>query len=85
MKSEQTTLYKVKKLHRYRVVSVPEIAQLNGIGIRVGLNIYIQNHFFLGGPVLLRVDDAYTVALGKGIANQIFVEELHDDISEAKK
>jgi len=82
MNKEKTTLYKVKKGSKYTVVSVPEITLLNSIGIRAGLHIRVQSHYFFGGPVLLRVEETYTVALGKQIANQIFVEEMFDELNK---
>ena len=79
-KTEQTgvvNLYKAKKQGSFQVVSVPEIVLLENLGLRTGIQITLQNRYTLGGPVLLRVEGAYSIALGKDIAQQIIVQEIN--------
>ena len=71
-----TNLYESKKMCDYEVASVPEIGLLQNLGLRVGTTITVQNRYILGGPVLLRVNGAYSVAVGKDIAIQIAVKEV---------
>ena len=68
-------LYEAKKSSSFQVVSVPQIQLLENMGLRNGTQITIQNRYALGGPVLLRVEGAYDLALGKDIAQQIAVRE----------
>jgi Fe2+ transport system protein FeoA len=66
-------LYSANRLSDLLVVSVPANGLLENIGLRTGARVSVQNRYALGGPVLLRVEDAYSVALGKDIAVQIGV------------
>ena len=77
MKNEMAaSLYEAKKTGAYQVVSVPGIGLLANLGLRAGTKITLQNRYALGGPVLLRVEGAYSIALGKDIAKQIGVQEV---------
>lgn len=77
MKDGKTVnLYSAKKTGTFQVVSVPDIGLLENLGLRTGTQVTLQNRYSLGGPVLLRVEDAYSVALGKDIAKQITVQEV---------
>lgn len=69
-------LYKAKKMGTFQVVSVPELGLLENLGLRAGTQITLQNRYIWGGPVLLRVEGAYSIALGKDIAKQITVQEV---------
>ena len=69
-------LYEAKKTCTFQVISVPSIGLLENLGLRRGTQITLQNRYALGGPVLLRVEGAYSIALGKDIASQITVQEL---------
>ena len=68
-------LYEAKKRGTFRVASIPPIQLLENMGLRNGTQITIQNRYALGGPVLLRIEGAYDLALGKDIARQIAVKE----------
>jgi len=70
------SLYEAKKMGTFQVASVPKIGLLESMGVRIGTKITVQNRYALGGPVLLRVEGAYSVALGKDIAQQIAVREV---------
>ena len=72
-----TNLYQAKKNGSFQVDSMPDISLLESLGVRVGTRVTIQNRYALGGPVLLRVEDAFEVAVGKDIATQIAVKEAH--------
>jgi len=48
---------------------------LQCLGIHIGDIVTIKKSSFLGGPVLLEVN-GYDVALGKGVASRIEVEEV---------
>ena len=69
-------LYEAKETAAFKVVSVPDIGLLESLGLRTGTQITLQNRYALGGPVLLRVEGAYSIALGKDIAQQITVQEI---------
>ena len=46
------------------------------MGLRIGTNILVQNRYAMGGPVLLTVEGAYSIAIGKDIAQQVAVTEV---------
>ena len=68
-------LYEAKKSSSLQVASIPQIQLLENMGLRIGTQVTVQNRYALGGPVLLRVEGAYDLALGKDIAQQIAVTE----------
>jgi predicted RNA-binding protein (virulence factor B family) len=72
----QMNLYAANSPGLLQVTSVPNIGLLKNLGLRKGSKVAIQNRYKLGGPVLLRVEDAYSVAIGKDIATQIAVQEV---------
>ena len=74
MTSTTMNLYDANKNDPLAVVSVPDIELLRGLGVRVGTPVAVQGRHAFGGPVLLRIDGTYTVALGKSIATQITVQ-----------
>ena len=69
------SLYEAPKNNVLLVASIPQIQLLESMGLRTGTQVIVQNRYSLGGPVLLRVDGAYNLALGKDIAQQIAVKE----------
>jgi len=69
-------LYQAKKTAKLMIISVPDVGLLNSLGLRPGVKVTVQNRFSLGGPVLLRVEDTYSVAVGKDIAKQIGVTSV---------
>jgi len=69
------SLYEAAKMETFQVVAMPAIGLLESLGLRTGTRITLQNRYALGGPVLLRVEGAYSVALGKDIARQITVRK----------
>ena len=68
-------LYEAKKQGRFQVTSIPQIKLLENLGIRTGTQLSVKSRYALGGPVLLRVEGAFDLALGKDIARQIAVKE----------
>ena len=70
---QPVNLYEAEKTQNFEVASVPKIGLLESIGLRIGTRICIKNRYAFGGPVLLRVEGAYDLALGKEIAQQIAV------------
>jgi len=76
MASEILNLYQAKKNGVFQVISIPDVSLLENLGLRQGTQIMIQSRYSLGGPVLLRVENAFTVAIGKDIATQIEVKEV---------
>ena len=66
-------LYSADRKGRYLLTVVPAIETLTNLSLRVGTEISVINRYSFGGPVLLRVEGSYTVALGKDIARQIEV------------
>ena len=69
------SLYEAKKQGTFKVAFIPKIQLLENIGLRAGTQITIKDRYALGGPVLLRVEEAYDLAIGKDIARQIAVRE----------
>ena len=68
-----TNLYEAKMNTKLQVMSIPDVGLLKNLGLRVGTNLAVQTRYSLGGPVLLRIEDTFTVAVGKDIATQIAV------------
>lgn len=75
-KNIQENLYEAKIRGTFQVTSIPNIRLLENMGLRIGSQITIQYRYALGGPVLLRIEDAYSIALGKDIAKQINIQEI---------
>ena len=76
MTSAVINLYEAKKNGSFTVASVPNIGLLQSLGLRVNTQVTVQGRYAFGGPVLLRVEDAFAVAIGKDFATQIAVKEL---------
>ena len=76
MTSQVINLYEAKKHNVFQVASVPNVGLLQSMGLRVGTKVAVQNRYALGGPVLLKVESTYSVAIGKDIATQIAVKEV---------
>ena len=76
MTSAIINLYEAQQNSHFQVASMPNIGLLQNLGLRVGSKIMVQNRYGLGGPVLLRVEDTFAIAIGKDIATQIAVEEV---------
>jgi len=76
MGNKTVNLYNAKKTGSFQLVFVPSIGLLENLGLRAGTQVTLQNRYALGGPVLLRVEGAYSIALGKDIAEQISVQEI---------
>lgn len=68
-------LYNAKKQGVFELVHLPDIPLLTSLGLRSGTVVSIKGRVRLGGPVLLRVENAFVVAVGKDIATQIIVKE----------
>jgi len=68
-------LYEAKMNRSLKVISIPDVDLLQSLGLRTGTKVTLQTRYNLGGPVLLRVEDSFSVALGKDIATQIAVKE----------
>ena len=66
-------LYEAGEGGSYQVASVPNIGLLENLGVRGGTNVTVHSRYAMGGPVILRVEDAFSVAVGKDIATQIAV------------
>jgi len=81
--SKIENLYEAKKNGLFTVISAPDIGLLENLGIRAGTEIIIQNRYAWGGPVLLRVEGTYSVALGKDIAKQIDILAKSKDKEKA--
>ena len=77
--AEIVSLYQAKKNRVHQVTSTPNISLLENLGLRNGTRLVVQNRYALGGPVLLRIENAFTIAVGKDIAIQISVKEVPAD------
>jgi len=76
MNSEAINLYEARKKGTFHVKNVPDVGLLKSLGLRVGSKVTVQNRYLFGGPVLLRIDGNYTIAIGKDIAQKIAVGEV---------
>ena len=76
MTSGMMNLYEAKNSDSFQLASLPDIGLLQSMGLRVGTQVKVQSRYALGGPILLRVEDAFSVAIGKDIATQISVREV---------
>jgi len=73
--SVNINLYHAKTDGVFELVRLPNIPLLESLGKRKGTMVSITGRLKLGGPVLLRVENAFVVAIGKDIATQILVKE----------
>ncbi|MCS7164263.1 MAG: FeoA domain-containing protein [Thermodesulfovibrio sp.] len=65
-----------KKIKILKISGGKSIRQhLQSLGVHTGDIVTLKKSSFLGGPVLLEVN-GYDVAIGKGVASKIEVEEL---------
>jgi len=71
-----SNLYEIKNNAAFEVTSIPNIVLLENMGLRAGTQVTVQNRYGFGGPVLIRVDGTYSIAVGKDIATQITVREV---------
>jgi Fe2+ transport system protein FeoA len=67
------SLYSAEKNNCYRVTAVPDVGLLKNLGLGVGTQVVVSQRYSWGGPVLLNVNDAFFVAVGKDIATEILV------------
>jgi Fe2+ transport system protein FeoA len=74
--SEMINLYEAKKNEIFKIISAPKIDMLENLGLRNGTRVVVQSRYAWGGPVLLRVENAFAIAIGKDIATQIAVKEV---------
>ncbi|MCL2376543.1 MAG: ferrous iron transport protein A [Defluviitaleaceae bacterium] len=74
--SKIINLYEAKKNGVFQVTSVPDIGLLENLGLRNGTKVVVESRYALGGPVLLRIENTFAVAIGKDIATQIAVKEV---------
>jgi len=72
----EINLYESTKAKTFEVLSTPDIKLLEHMGLREGVQVTVQNRYGLGGPILLRVEDSYTIALGKDLAKLVSVKEI---------
>jgi len=73
----EQSLYDTSVKKQYTITQIPDIALLASLGIREGVVVELTTRYAFGGPVLLCVQEMYNVAIGKDIAKQIFVSEVH--------
>lgn len=73
------TLINIENGKRVRIIKISggkAVRQhLQCLGIHIGDVVTLKKSSFLGGPVLLEVN-GYDIALGKGVASKIEVEEV---------
>jgi len=81
MVSFMINLYSAAKKGVFEVVSLPAVAQLGNLGLRVGTQVAVKTRYKLGGPVLLRVENDFVLAVGKDIATQIAVKEVRCNVT----
>ena len=48
--------------------------KISALGIRVGKNVRVVSSYRFGGPVVIELD-GMRMAIGRGVANKIIVEE----------
>ena len=74
--TDMVNLYAAKKNTPLRVASVPDMGLLQNLGLRKGTKVWVEHRYALGGPVLLTIEDTFSVAVGKDIATQITVGRM---------
>ena len=80
--TEVISLYMAQKNTAFHVTSVPDVSLLRNLGLRKGTKVSIEHRYALGGPVLLNIEDAFSVEIGKDIATQITVGRMpHNELS----
>ncbi|MCL1881890.1 MAG: ferrous iron transport protein A [Oscillospiraceae bacterium] len=67
-----TNLYQADCGIAYQVVDSPK-GLLENLGIHAGSRVEIKIRYALGGPVLLNVENAYSIAVGKDVAEKVQV------------
>jgi Fe2+ transport system protein FeoA len=72
--ASKNNLYQSNRGDAFRISAVPNNGLLYNIGLRRGSSVRVLNRYGFGGPVLLRVENAFDVAVGKDIAKLIEVE-----------
>lgn len=73
---KMVNLYTANAGNVFQVTKMPSIGLLENIGLRVGTKVSVRHRYALGGPVLLHVEDSFSVAIGKDIATHITVKEV---------
>ena len=76
MMVNEIDLYEAAKNKTLQVVKIPDIGLMESLGLRPGTLLTIKNKYGFGGPVLLRIGETFTVAVGKDIAKQVVVKEV---------
>jgi len=74
--AKKENLYEARKHVALTVIALPALSALANLGLRPGTRLCVENRYRLGGPVLLRVEDMYSVAIGKDVAENIEVEAV---------
>ncbi len=78
---EQLRLTQVQNMKRVRVVRIEggwgARQRLNRVGIHEGDEIFIKRSGIMGGPLLVRIHGS-DIALGRGIAHKVVVEEKEE-------
>ena len=69
-------LYSADKGGVFQVTKLPNVGLLENIGLRKGTKVSVEHRYALGGPVLLNIEDSFSVAVGKDIATQITVGSM---------
>ena len=77
-------LYDACKGNTYQIYAVPEIRLLKSLGIRTGMHLTVKTRYAFGGPVLVCVEGAYSIAIGKDIAKQIEVIDSHECFNQSE-
>lgn len=76
-KSEQINLVQLKQGKTGRVVALTGgssfIKKLDALGIREGVRITKVSNMVMNGPVTVKVNGVNNVAIGRGMAEKIFV------------
>lgn len=75
-KEQDMNLYNAKKNTALQILSLPDISLLNNLGLNKNRQVTVQTRYAFGGPVLLRVQNDFSIAIGKDVAEQIAVKEV---------
>ena len=74
--TKDQSLYDAAKGAALIIIDMPKISLLTSMGLGIGTQIKVESKYPFGGPVLLKIENTCSIALGKDIAKQVAVQEV---------
>lgn len=72
----KNSLYRAEVGKNYTISTIPNNQLLSSIGIFEGAKVRTENRYRIGGPVSVCLSSTRKIAIGKDIAEKIYVEEV---------